>query len=127
VLVRSVEKGSREKGRIPCGRCGSQVNNQPVHDTSDFTHALRSSSGGCGVTVMREETRAEPDSDTLREERSGSLLEDSFDIPVLTAETQEAINAPELKSPAWLRPSLKKYRRICARKTWRRGCRIRSG
>ena len=56
VLVRSVEKGSRgEKAGFRAGDVVVKVNNQPVHDTSDFTHALRLSSGGtAAVTVMRE-------------------------------------------------------------------------
>src|SRR6202030_4323263 len=56
VLVRSVEKGSRgEKAGFRAGDVVVKVNNEPVHDTSDFTHALRSSSGGAAaVTVMRE-------------------------------------------------------------------------
>jgi membrane-associated protease RseP (regulator of RpoE activity) len=76
VLVRAVEKGSRgEKAGFRAGDVVVKVNNQPVHDTSDFTHALRSSSGSS--TAVKD---------------SGSLLEDSFDIPALTAETQQAIN-----------------------------------
>jgi len=56
VLVRSVEKGSRgEKAGFRAGDVVVKVNNQPVHDASDFTHAIRSSSGGsASVTVMRE-------------------------------------------------------------------------
>src|SRR5882762_5011978 len=55
VLVRSVEKGSRgEKAGFRAGDVVVKVNSQPVHDTSDFTHALRSSSGTAAVTVMRE-------------------------------------------------------------------------
>jgi len=47
----SVEKGSRRKKRDSCGRCHRA--RQPAgraHDTSDFSHALRSSSNGT-VTV----------------------------------------------------------------------------
>jgi membrane-associated protease RseP (regulator of RpoE activity) len=56
VLVRSVEKGSRgEKGGFRAGDVVVKVNGQPVHDTSDFSHALRSSPGGtAAVTVMRD-------------------------------------------------------------------------
>ena len=90
VLVRSVEKGSRgEKAGFRAGDVVVKVNNQPVHDTSDFTHALRSSSGSAtAVTVMREK-REQNLTLTLPEKKdSGSLLEDSFDIPALTAETR---------------------------------------
>src|SRR6266853_392681 len=94
VLVRSVEKGSRgEKAGFRAGDVVVKVNNEPVHDTSDFTHALRSSSGGAAaVTVMREK-REQNLTLTLPEKRdSGSLLEDSFDIPDFTAETEQAIS-----------------------------------
>lgn len=93
VLVRSVEKGSRgEKAGFRAGDVVVKVNNQPVHDTSDFTHALRSSSGSAAaVTVMREK-REQNLTLTLPEKKdSGSLLEDSFDVPDFTAEAEQAI------------------------------------
>ena len=70
VLVRSVEKGSRgEKAGFRAGDVVVKVNNQPVHDTSDFTHALRSSSGGDGGRDCdAREERAESDADSSREE-----------------------------------------------------------
>src|SRR5258708_15001683 len=94
VLVRAVEKGSRgEKAGFRAGDVVVKVNNQPVHDTSDFTHALRSSSGSAtAVTVMREKREQNLTLTLPAKKDSGSLLEDSFDIPVLTAETQQAIN-----------------------------------
>ena len=94
VLVRSVEKGSRgEKAGFRAGDVVVKVNKQPVHDTSDFTHALRSSSGSAAaVTVMREK-REQNLTLTLPEKKdSGSLLEDSFDVPDFTAETELAIS-----------------------------------
>jgi predicted metalloprotease with PDZ domain len=94
VLVRSVEKGSRgEKAGFHAGDVVVKVNGQPVHDTSDFTHALRSSpSRAAAVTVMREK-REQNLTLTLPEKKdSGSLREDSFDVPDFTAETEQAIN-----------------------------------
>src|ERR1035437_39431 len=94
VLVRSVEKGSRgEKAGVHAGDVGVKVNGQPVHDTCAFTHALRSSpSRGAAVTVMREK-REQNLTLTLPEKKdSGSLMEDSFDVPDITAETEQAIN-----------------------------------
>jgi membrane-associated protease RseP (regulator of RpoE activity) len=81
VLVRSVEKGSRgEKAGFRAGDVVVKVNNQPVHDTSDFTHALRSSSGGtASVTVMREKKEQNLTLTLPEKKDSGSLLEDSFD------------------------------------------------
>jgi serine protease Do len=94
VLVRSVDKGSRgEKAGFRAGDVVVKVNNQPVHDTSDFSHALRSSSApSVSVTVMREK-REQNLTLTLPDKKdSGSLLEDSFDFHDFTAETQQAIN-----------------------------------
>ncbi|MGA2423553.1 MAG: PDZ domain-containing protein [Terriglobales bacterium] len=94
VLVRSVEKGSRgEKAGFRAGDVVVKVNNQPVHDTSDFTHALRSTSGGtAAVTVMREK-REQNLTLTLPDKKdSGSLLEDSFDLHEFTAETEQAMS-----------------------------------
>src|ERR1700690_1048434 len=56
VLVRSVEKGSRaEKAGFHAGDVIVKVNDQHVHDTSDFTHAVKSRSGGSvSVGVVRD-------------------------------------------------------------------------
>jgi serine protease Do len=93
VLVRSVEKGSRgEKAGFRAGDVVVKVNNQPVHDTSDFTHALRSSSSVAAVTVMREKREQNLTLTLPEKKNSGSLLEDSLDVPDFTAETEQAIN-----------------------------------
>src|SRR5205807_900795 len=56
VLVRSVEKGSRaDKAGLRAGDVITRVGDQPVHDTSDFTHAFHSHSGGSvSVGVIRD-------------------------------------------------------------------------
>ena len=94
VLVRSVEKGSRgDKAGFRAGDVVVKVNNQAVHDTSDFTHAIHSSSGGTATVTVIREKREQNLTLTLPEKKdSGSLLEDSFDMPDFSAETQQAIN-----------------------------------
>jgi predicted metalloprotease with PDZ domain len=94
VLVRSVEKGSRgEKSGFHAGDVVVKVNGQPVHDTSDFTHALRSSpSRTAAVTVMREKKEQNLTLTLPEKKDSGSLMEDSFDVPDITAETEQALN-----------------------------------
>jgi serine protease Do len=94
VLVRSVEKASRgEKAGFRAGDVIVKVNNQSVHDTSDFTHALRSSSGGTAtVTVMREKREQTLTLTLPARKDSGILLEESLDNPDFTAETEQAIN-----------------------------------
>src|SRR5438874_6173509 len=56
VLVRSVEKGSRsEKAGFHAGDVIIKVNDQTVHDTSDFSHAVRSrDKSSVSVGVMRD-------------------------------------------------------------------------
>jgi flagellar capping protein FliD len=92
VLVRSVEKGSRgEKAGFRAGDVVIKVNNQPVRDSSDFTHALRSTSGTAAVTVMRDK-REQNLSLTLPEGKdSGNLLEESLDLDI-AAETEQAVS-----------------------------------
>lgn len=98
VLVRSVEKGSRsEKAGFHAGDVVVRVNNQPVHDASDFTHALRSSSGGsAAVTVIRDK-REQNLTLTLPARKDSGLLyrEDSLEIPYDLAETELAITRAE--------------------------------
>ncbi|MGA7294180.1 MAG: PDZ domain-containing protein [Terriglobales bacterium] len=94
VLVRSVEKGSRgEKAGFRAGDVVIKVNNQPVHDASDFTHALRSSPGNtAAVTVMRDKKEQTLTLSLPEKRDSGSFLENSFDLHNFTAQTQQAIN-----------------------------------
>ena len=56
VLVRSVDKGSRaEKAGFRAGDVIVKVNDQAVHDTSDFSHAVRSrNSDSVSVGVIRD-------------------------------------------------------------------------
>jgi serine protease Do len=56
VLVRNVEKGSRaDKAGFHAGDVILKVNDQFVHDTSDFTHAVHSRNGNSiKVMVMRD-------------------------------------------------------------------------
>ena len=91
VLVRAVEKGSRaEKAGFRAGDVIVKINNHAVHDTSDFSHAVKSRTGNSvSVGVMRDKKEqtlnlALPD----KKESSGLLDEESFDIePMFQAET----------------------------------------
>jgi serine protease Do len=94
VLIRSVEKGSRgEKAGFRAGDVIVKVNDQPIHDTSDFTHALRGSSGNTvAVTVMRDKREQNITLPLPDKKDSGQLLEDSFDMPDVSAEMELAID-----------------------------------
>jgi serine protease Do len=95
VLVRSVEKGSRaDKAGLRAGDVITRVGDQSVHDTSDFTHALRShSAGSVSVAVIRD--RKEQTLTLILPDRkdSGEMIEEeSLEVPELSAETQTALN-----------------------------------
>ena len=56
VLVRSVERGSRaEKAGFRAGDVITKINDEPIHDAGDFTHALRSRKDNTvSVGIVRE-------------------------------------------------------------------------
>jgi serine protease Do len=90
VLVRSVEKGSRaEKAGFRAGDVIVKVNDQPVHDTGDFSHAVRSRNGAAvNVWVIRDKKEqnlnlALPD----RKESGAVLEEESLEGPLIDAES----------------------------------------
>src|SRR5580658_4771668 len=77
VLVRSVEKGSRaDKAGLRAGDVITRVGDQPVHDTSDFSHVLHShSAGSISVGVIRDK-KEQTLTITLPERRdSGEMIE----------------------------------------------------
>lgn len=91
VLVRSVEKGSRaEKAGFRAGDVVVKVNDQPVHDTSDFTHGVRSRKGNSlSVVVIRDKKEQTLTLSLPDRKDSGDLMEEeSFDIePLMQAES----------------------------------------
>ena len=112
VLVRSVEKGSRsEKAGFHAGDVIVRVNNESVHDTSDFTRALRGMSGrAAAVTVMRDRKEQNLTLSLPDRKDSGSLLEESFDGPEITAETEMELSRASEKI-ARLAPAIEKIQR----------------
>jgi serine protease Do len=94
VLVRSVEKGSRaDKSGFRAGDVIVKVNDQPVHDTSDFTHALRAHSGGpTAVTVVREKKEQNLTLTLPEKKDSGSLFEESFELHDLSADAERQVS-----------------------------------
>ncbi len=78
VLVRAVEKGSRaEKAGFRAGDVIVKINDQPVHDTGDFTHAVRSRKGAAvSVGVIRDKKEQNLNLTLPEHRESGVLLED---------------------------------------------------
>lgn len=90
VLVRAVEKGSRaEKAGFRAGDVVVKINNQPVHDTSDFAHSVRSRGGdSVSVVVMRDKKEQTLTLSLPSRKESGDLMEEeSLDAePLMKAE-----------------------------------------
>jgi len=87
VLVRSVEKGSRaEKSGFRAGDVIVRVNDQTVHDTSDFTHALRSTSGGAvAVGIVRDKKEQTLTLSLPEQKSSGEIFDEALDAPEIDA------------------------------------------
>lgn len=109
VLVRAVEKGSRaEKAGFRAGDIIVKINNQPVHDTSDFSHAVKSRSGdSVTVGVMRDKKEQTLNLTLPARKESGDLLdEEGFELgPLMQAETE--LKMTQLREElAQLRPQM---------------------
>ena len=91
VLVRSVAKGSRaEKAGFRAGDVIVKVNDELVHDTSDFTHAVRLRKGGSvNVGVFRDKKEQTLTLTFPAQKESGALEEESFGEPLLNAESAQ--------------------------------------
>jgi serine protease Do len=107
VLVRSVEKGSRaERAGLHAGDVITRVGDQPVHDTSDFTHALHAHSAGTVRIAVLRDKKEQILTITLPERKdSGEMFEESLEAPELDAETQDAISKAQ-DEIAKLRPQM---------------------
>ncbi len=126
VLVRSVEKGSRaEKAGFHAGDVIVKVNDQPVHDTSDFTHALKEHKGNSAmVGVMRDRKEQNLNLSFPEKKDSSELMEEeSFENQI---EAESALEAASLQDQlAKLNPTfelaMEKARKSAAeaQKTWR--------
>lgn len=90
VLIRSVEKGSRaEKAGFRAGDVIVKVNDEPVHDTSDFTHAVKSRSGNSvSVGVVRDKKEQNLNLALPERKESGDLLEEESDDSEMDMESE---------------------------------------
>jgi serine protease Do len=110
VLVRSVEKGSRaEKAGFRAGDVIIRVNEQAVQDTSDFSHAIRSKSGGTVEVVIVRDKKEQTLSLPIPERKdSGDLFQETFDLPDLDVEAETNIDLSEMhKEMAELLPQMR--------------------
>jgi serine protease Do len=94
VLIRSVDKGSRaDKAGFRAGDVIVRVNDQTVHDTSDFSHALRSSSSDAvTVGIIRDKKEQNLTLPLPDRKDSGDLFEESLDAPEVDAEVRMSLS-----------------------------------
>src|SRR5579863_7138314 len=89
VLVRSVEKGSRaEKAGLRAGDVIVKVNGETIHDTGDFTHALRSHKETTASIGIIRDKKEQTVTLTLPERKQSELFGESMEIPEVNAEAQ---------------------------------------
>ena len=107
VLIRSVEKGSHaERAGFRAGDVIVRVNNQPVHDTSDFSHALRShGKGTVTVGIIREKKEQTLTLPLPERKDTGDYLEESIDSSDLNAQVQRELSSAR-QQIAQLEPQL---------------------
>jgi membrane-associated protease RseP (regulator of RpoE activity) len=88
VLVRSVEKGSRaDKAGFRAGDVILKINDEPIHDASDFSHALRSrKNNAASVSILRDK-KEQTITLTLPERKQSELDRESMEMPDFDAET----------------------------------------
>jgi serine protease Do len=104
VLVRSVERGSRaEQAGFRAGDVITKVNGEPVRDSGDFTHALRSRKDNTvsigivrdkkeqSVTLSLPERKQSHGLDEGREQLSSYLNELQSELTQLTSDRRQAI------------------------------------
>jgi serine protease Do len=109
ILVRSVEKGSRgEKAGFRAGDVIVRVNGEPVSDTSDFGHALRSrrdrtrngnkdsatndNDNKASITVVRDKKEQTLTLTLPPSGQTGEILNESLDIPEIDADAELALS-----------------------------------
>jgi serine protease Do len=92
VLVRSVEKGSRaDKAGFRAGDVIVKINGEPIHDSGDFSHALRSRKDNTASVSLIRDKKEQTITITLPERKQSDLFRESLDIemPEIDAETRE--------------------------------------
>lgn len=107
VLVRSVEKGSRaDKADLRAGDVIVRVGDQPVHDTSDFTHIFHSRSAGpVSVEVIRDRKAQTLTILLPGRNDSGNMLQESFDTPAMDAQSRKELGEVQ-NEVARMRPQM---------------------
>lgn len=88
VLIRSVEKGSRaDKAGFRAGDVIVKINGTPIHDSSDFTHAMHGrAENNVSVSILRDK-KEQTLKLVLPERKQSESMWESMNLPELDAET----------------------------------------
>lgn len=106
VLVRSVEKGSRaDKAGFRAGDVVVKINGEAIHDSSDFSHALRSRKDNTATIGVIRDKKEVNITITLPERKQSDLERESLMTPEIDAETSEEMSQLESEM-AQLRPEM---------------------
>ena len=108
VLVRSVEKGSRaDKAGFHAGDVIVKINGEPIHDSGDFSHALRSHQDNtASISVIRDK-KEQTITITLPEHKQSGLFRESLEIEVPEIDSEMRDEMSELQSEmAHLKPEM---------------------
>ena len=108
VLVRSVEKGSRaDKAGFRAGDVIVKINGEPIHDSGDFRHALRSRKDNTASISVIRDRKEQTITITLPERKESDLFRESLDveIPEIDAKTREEWSQLQAEM-AHLRPEM---------------------
>ena len=90
VLVRSVEKGSRaDKAGFRAGDVIIKINGEAIHDSSDFSHALRSRKDNTANVGLIRDKKEVNVTITLPERKQSDLERESLMMPEMDADTRE--------------------------------------
>jgi serine protease Do len=108
VLVRSVEKGSRaDKAGFRAGDVIVKINGEPIHDSGDFSHALRSHQDNtASISVIRDK-KEQTITITLPERKQSDIFRESLEMDVPAIDTEMRDEMSELQSEmAHLKPEM---------------------
>jgi serine protease Do len=106
VLVRSVEKGSRaDKAGFRAGDVVVKINGEAIHDSSDFSHALRSRKDNTATIGVIRDKKEVNITITLPERKQSDLERESLMTPEIDAETSEELSQWESEM-AQLQPEM---------------------
>ena len=93
VLVRSVEKGSRaDKAGFRAGDVIIKINGEPIHDSGDFSHALRGRKDNTVSIGILRDKREQTITFALPEHKQSEFYRESLEVPEMDAETRKELS-----------------------------------